>query len=91
MAGLTPALLPKDVDAMWLVLCAILVLSMQFGFTLLEAGCIRANLRSILISAFSNFFYGFHGSSENKVPPGFDDRPVGHVQVVGGGSYPPFP
>eukprot|EP00667_Euglena_gracilis_P000674 EG_transcript_673 len=37
------------IDAAWILSCAFLVFGMQIGFTLLEAGCVKSNLRSMLM------------------------------------------
>eukprot|EP00667_Euglena_gracilis_P007636 EG_transcript_7721 len=41
--------LSGSIDAAWTLTCAFLVFLMQIGFTLVEAGCVKSNLRSILM------------------------------------------
>eukprot|EP00668_Euglena_longa_P009994 GGOE01012112.1.p1 GENE.GGOE01012112.1~~GGOE01012112.1.p1 ORF type:complete len:770 (-),score=170.18 GGOE01012112.1:693-2981(-) len=36
-------------DAAWILGCSVLLFGMQIGFTLVEAGCVKSNLRSILM------------------------------------------
>eukprot|EP00667_Euglena_gracilis_P010372 EG_transcript_10548 len=41
--------LSAGANAAWTLACAFLVFSMQIGFTLVEAGCVKSNLRSVLM------------------------------------------
>eukprot|EP00667_Euglena_gracilis_P001809 EG_transcript_1810 len=41
--------LGTSIDSAWTLTCAFLVLIMLLGFTLVEAGCVKSNLRSILM------------------------------------------
>ena len=56
----------REINDGWILLCAFMVLTMQLGFTLVEAGYVVSNLRSIvmknvidlLLSCFSWYLIG---------------------------------
>lgn len=50
----------SDLDALWVVLCTFLVFMMQFGFALIEAGCVRSkNTINVAMKNMVDATFGF--------------------------------
>ena len=67
-----------NADQIWILLCGFLVFWMHAGFSMLEAGCVRAkntinilfkNIVTVCIGAFAYFFVGYAFASVTAVRP----------------------